>query len=327
LIGGAVRDSSTDGIQIGGLPLERTADGPTLVDQPRPDDAALGYEAAVIVISHPENRRLGARFRLTPGATLKIGRAADADVGLPEVPSLSRHHGRLRFHHGRVTLEDLGSRNGTYVNDRAVEGSVELKSGDRFQLGNVHFKFLHERDVEHAYYEAIYEMVARDGLTGIFNRRKLYEEGTRELARAQRHGRALSVVLLDLDHFKLVNDQHGHLVGDAALKQVTARLGPLVRTEEIFARIGGEEFVVLCPETDVERATVLAEKLRGLCASSPFDCGGIAVPLTCSVGVAGLTPAMTGLEDLLRAADRALYRAKNDGRDRVRIAGEVEDAP
>ncbi|HLF56427.1 MAG TPA: GGDEF domain-containing protein [Thermoanaerobaculia bacterium] len=319
-----MRDSSTDGIQIGGLPTELTIDGPTLVDQARPDEAAVGYEAAVILISHPENRRLGARFRLAPGSTLEIGRAANADISLPEAPSLSRHHVRVRLANGQVTLEDLGSRNGTFINDRAIRGAVELKSGDRFQLGNVHFKFLHEKDVEHAYYEAIYEMVVRDGLTGIFNRRKFFEEGARELARAQRHGRALSFVLLDLDHFKRVNDELGHLAGDSALKQVTQRLLPLVRTEELFARIGGEEFAVLCPETDLERALVLAEKMRRLCGSESYDCGGAEVSITCSIGVAELAPEMSRLEDLLRAADRALYVAKNEGRDRVRAAARVE---
>jgi len=174
-----VKDTSTDSLQNGGQPAtERTFDGPTLVDIGRVE-AATGFEAAVILIAHPENRRLGARFRVTPGALLEIGRSSTAAISLPEVPSLSRTHARLRFAGGRVSIEDLGSRNGTFVNDRSVRGNVELKSGDRFQLGAVHFKFLHERDVEHAYYEAIYEMVARDGLTGVFNRRKFFEEATR----------------------------------------------------------------------------------------------------------------------------------------------------
>jgi diguanylate cyclase (GGDEF)-like protein len=224
----------------------------------------------------------------------------------------------VRLAQGRVTLEDLGSRNGTYLNDRALQGPVELRSGDRFQLGNVHFKFLHERDVEHAYYEAIYEMVVRDGLTGIYNRRKFFEEGAREFARAQRHSRPLALLLLDLDHFKRVNDDLGHLAGDTTLKQLAARLQPLVRTEELFARIGGEEFAVLCPETDIERAGILAEKLRRLAGGTPFDAGGVLVPITVSIGVAVALPGMSRLEDLLRAADRALYTAKNEGRDRVR---------
>lgn len=316
-----MKDTSTDSIQIGGIPkVDRTQDGPTLVDVATVHPAAV-YEAAVILIAHPENRRLGARYRITPGAPIEVGRSPHAAISLPEVPSLSRNHARLRFDKGRVLLEDLGSRNGTFVNDRAVRGAAELRSGDRFQAGAVHFKFLHERDVEHAYYEAIYEMVARDGLTGVFNRRKFFEEGSREFARAQRYGRPLSVLLLDIDHFKGVNDQHGHLGGDAVLKQFAARLQPLVRTEELFARLGGEEFGVLCPETDAERAAVLAEKLGELCRGESFDCNGVPVAVTVSCGVAGVQPAMSRFEDLLRVADEALYQAKRDGRDRVVVAG------
>jgi two-component system cell cycle response regulator len=316
-----VKDTSTDSIQIGGIPrVERTQDGPTLVDvQTVP--AGATYEAAVILIAHPENRRLGARYRLTPGSSIEVGRSPHAAISLPEVPSLSRNHARLRFADGRVLLEDLGSRNGTFVNDRALRGGAELRSGDRFQVGAVHFKFLHERDVEHAYYEAIYEMVARDGLTGIFNRRKFFDEGSREFARAQRYGRPLGVVLLDIDFFKRVNDQHGHLGGDAVLKQFACRLQPLVRTEELFARLGGEEFAVLCPETDAQRAAVLAEKLGELCRGEAFDCNGVPVTVTLSGGVAEAQPAMSRFEDLIRLADEALYQAKRQGRDRVVVAG------
>lgn len=316
-----MKDTSTDSIQIGGLPqVERTLDGPTLVDIGAAPASAV-YEAAVILIAHPENRRLGARFRVVPGAAIEVGRSPHAAISLPEVPSLSRDHARLRFDQGRVLLEDLGSRNGTFVNDRAVRGAAELHSGDRFQVGAVHFKFLHERDVEHAYYEAIYEMVARDGLTGVYNRRKFFEEATREFARSQRYRRPLSLVLLDIDYFKRVNDQYGHLGGDAALKQLAARLQPLVRTEELFARLGGEEFGVLCPETDARRAAVLAEKLRALSAGEAFDCNGVPVKVTLSCGVAEIQPQMSRFEDLIRLADEALYQAKHQGRDRVVVIG------
>ena len=311
-------ESSTDGIQIGTPSgVSRTSDQATVIDSARPGVAAAGFEAAVILIAHPENRRLGTRFRVTPGAVLEIGRSQDAQISIPEVPSLSRTHARLRFTEGRVSLEDLGSRNGTFVNDRATRGALELRSGDRFQVGAVHFKFLHERDVEHAYYEAIHEMVVRDGLTGVHNRRKFVEEATREVGRAARHGRPLSLILVDIDHFKAVNDTHGHLAGDAALKQLATRFSNQVRAEEVFARIGGEEFAILCPETDLAGAAALAEKLRAACAAEPFDCAGLAIDATCSFGVAQLESETSKLEDLMRAADRALYRAKSEGRNRV----------
>jgi diguanylate cyclase (GGDEF)-like protein len=314
------RDPSTDGLSGTQVGRARISTGQaTIADWSQSAAPETFYDAAVILIAHPENRRLGNRFTLPPGGTLEIGRAPSAGVSLPEVPSLSRSHARLRYAGGKVSIEDLGSRNGTYVNDRPVRGVVELHSGDRFQVGSVHFKFLHERDVEHAYHEAIYQMVMRDGLTEIFNQRKFQEEGERETARALRHARPLTLVLFDIDHFKSVNDSYGHLCGDAVLKQMAARVNELLRPEQIFARIGGEEFAVLCPETDLDGATVLAGKLRELFEAAPFECGTATVGITCSFGVAGVGPEMRRLDDLIEATDRALYRAKNAGRNRVEI--------
>lgn len=317
------RDPSTDSLTLrdvitgphGTDPMLTLSEGAAL-----PAGAGVGLEAAVILIAHPDGKRLGTRFRLAPGGVLDIGRAPNAQVSLPEVPSLSRSHARLRFVGHRVSLEDLGSRNGTYVNDRQVhQGPVELRSGDRFQVGSVHFKFLHERDVEHAYHEAIYQMVMRDGLTEVYNQRKFVEEAAREFARAQRHGRPLALIALDIDHFKQVNDTHGHLCGDAVLKQLASRVAALLRPEQIFARLGGEEFGILCPETGLEGATALAEKLRELFENEPFAAAATQFTVTCSFGVAELSADMHALEDLQAAADRALYRAKGDGRNRVAV--------
>ncbi len=113
----------------------------------------------------------------------------------------------------------------------------------------VHFKFLHEQDVESAYHLAIYELVAKDGLTEIFNKRKFEEELQRELARAARHQRPLSLIIFDLDEFKTINDTYGHLCGDFVLKQVASLARELVRPEQVLARVGGDEFVILAPET------------------------------------------------------------------------------
>jgi diguanylate cyclase (GGDEF)-like protein len=313
------RDPSTDGLSATKVGQLRRPTAQLSARDLGQSVAESFYEAAVIVIAHPEDRRLGNRFALAPGATLEIGRSPAAQISLPEVPSLSRSHARLRYSGGHVTIEDLGSRNGTYVNDLPVEAATDLRSGDRFQVGSVHFKFLHDRDVEHAYHEAIYQMVMRDGLTEIFNQRKFLEEGERELARALRHDRPLTLILFDLDHFKDVNDTYGHLCGDAVLKQAAARVNGLLRPEQIFARIGGEEFAVLCPEIALDGARTLAEKLRALLSGRPFDWGVGAVAVTCSFGVAAADAGMEHLRDLVAVADRALYRAKAAGRDRVEI--------
>jgi len=286
------------------------------------DATAAESEADIILIAHPDNQRLGSRFRLSPGATLEIGRSASVRISLPEVMSLSRKHARLRYAGSTVTVEDLGSTNGTYVNGQPIHGRTVLRSGDRFQTAAVHFKFLHEQDVENAYHLAIYELVSRDGLTEVYNKRKYEEEAQRELARAMRHNRPLSLIIFDLDEFKQINDTYGHLCGDFVLKQVASLARDLVRPEQILARVGGDEFVILAPETTAEGAETLASKLRDRVVGLDHRYGDLKIALTCSFGVAELAEGMTSPQDLYHAADSALLMAKRGGRNRVAVGGE-----
>jgi diguanylate cyclase (GGDEF)-like protein len=282
----------------------------------------IQLEADVILIAHPENQRLGSRFRLSPGTTLEVGRSAAVGISLPEVMSISRKHARLRYQGRVVTVEDLGSTNGTYINGQPVHGKVALHSGDRFQTAAVHFKFLHEQDVENAYHLAIYELVAKDGLTEIYNKRKYEEEVQREFDRAKRHQRPLSLIIFDLDEFKGINDTYGHLCGDFILKQVATLAKDLTRTEQTLARVGGDEFVILSPETDAEGARTLACKLADRIAAFEHQYGDVKVTASCSFGVSELTPDMKSHQALYQAADRALLRGKREGRRRVTLAGE-----
>jgi two-component system, cell cycle response regulator len=317
------KEASTDSIVLGTLGDSGRTQSYQAIEPKeqlrRPFVEAAPAEANVILIAHPDNKLLGTRFRISVGSSLEIGRAPSAEISLPDVLSISRNHARLHFVGGDVELEDLHSTNGTAVNDRPIRGRVVLRSGDRFQVGAVHFKFLHERDPEHAYHEAIYQLVMRDGLTEIFNRRKYEEEVQRELARAQRHGRPLALILFDIDNFKQVNDNYGHLSGDFVLKTLAALARELVRPEQTFARVGGEEFVILSPETDALGGRQLAERLRERFAGHEFLYGSVQVPITCSFGVAEAAATVMTPEALYNAADRALYAAKTAGRNRVQV--------
>jgi diguanylate cyclase (GGDEF)-like protein len=159
-----------------------------------------------------------------------------------------------------------------------------------------------------------------DYLTGLANRRTLAEVGGSRYQTARQAGDGLAVALIDIDHFKSINDRYGHDIGDCALKHVAARLEAACRGKELPARQGGEEFVVLFDRVNAEQAYTAAERLRRAVESEPFAEGGLLLPITVSVGVAALREGDGRFDDLLRRADEALYAAKAGGRNRVELA-------
>jgi diguanylate cyclase (GGDEF)-like protein/PAS domain S-box-containing protein len=168
--------------------------------------------------------------------------------------------------------------------------------------------------------EELEHLATHDTLTGLLNRGELERLLLRERQRAERYGHPLAVLMLDIDHFKAVNDTYGHRTGDAVLKAFAARLAEHARSADVVARYGGEEFVLLLPETSVPAATAMAERLRASLNEAPIEVAGIHGAITASIGVAGYPAHGTTEEQLLRAADEAMYTAKKDGRNRVHTA-------
>jgi two-component system cell cycle response regulator len=273
-----------------------------------------GRESCLVHI-YPTGPGMGTRYPLGD-VPLVIGRGSEADIRIND-HSVSRRHARIQPGADGYYALDLQSTNGTFVND-APAPMARLKDGDYLRVGNCIYRFLTGGNVEAEYHEEIYRLTIIDGLTEIHNKRYLLEFLDRELARSERYGRPLAVLLFDIDHFKGVNDRMGHLGGDVMLRELAARVRGGIRKEELFARYGGEEFAVVLPETAREGAIPIAERIRGLVEAQPFVYEGHDHRLTISVGVAttggetGLTPA-----ELLRRADERLYQAKRDGRNRV----------
>jgi diguanylate cyclase (GGDEF)-like protein len=233
--------------------------------------------------------------------------------------SVSRRHCEIWRDGERYRLRDLGATNRTCVNEQPVEEAV-LADGDHVTVGETILKFISHSSVEASYHEEVYQLATLDALTELCNRRHFVDVVDREIARALRHARPLSLCIIDVDLFKPVNDRFGHAAGDGVLRQLAAIVRRFVRDEDVAARIGGEEFAVLLPEADAEAARAFAERLREAVATTPFDIAGQPHRLTISIGIAMAGPGRGDRPALMKAADAALYRAKEDGRDRVRIA-------
>ena len=276
---------------------------------------ATGGEAqACLVLIYPPGAMMGRKFEL--GKDVIIGRGSDCDIQIDR-DSVSRRHARIQREErtGGWRVEDLGSTNGTYVGSEPVKERI-LRDSDLLKIGSTIFKFLSGGSVEQGYYEEIYRMTIIDGLTEAYNKRYFLEYLDRELARCGRYGRPLSLVMFDIDHFKRINDEHGHLTGDYVLKELARRVRGEVRKDEVFARYGGEEFVVVLPEAGHEAAMQFAERIRQLISAKPFRFEDDVLPVRVSLGVASTSSAVDA-QSFIKQADENLYHAKRGGRDRV----------
>jgi len=251
------------------------------------------------------------------GPRYGLGRHPDNQACIDD-DGISRYHARITVEADKYWVEDLGSSNGTYINGRRVT-SCELNNGDTLNLGpRVSFRFSSATAHEERVLKQLYESSVRDPLTGAFNRHYFSSQLSSEVAYAARHETPLSVILLDIDFFKKVNDTQGHLGGDAALVHLTNVFAKGLRTEDLLSRYGGEEFVILLRGTPVERAFAVADRLRVSLETQPVVHGDASFRVTASFGCASLTCCAAALpEVLLETADRRLYRAKDTGRNRV----------
>lgn len=247
---------------------------------------------------------------------LIVGRDSNADLVLPD-NSVSRKHAVIRRTADGFEIEDFGSTNGTFVGGRQIS-TAQLTPGDTIRFGSFLFKFLSAGSVETQYHETVYSALTRDALTGTMNKRYLLESLNRSIATAVRRQQPVTVVMLDIDHFKGVNDTYGHLVGDEVLREFGGRVGEACREDDLLARYGGEEFCLLLSATDADEAREVAERCRLAVCGQPFDTAAGPLDISASFGFAVLDPAHseTGLE-LIHRADEKLYEAKRGGRNQV----------
>jgi two-component system, cell cycle response regulator len=298
----------TDDYREGGTLILARPLGPTDDKKPPAGDACL-------VNLHPPGPDIGKRVPLL-NPQYVVGRDSEAQFVVSR-SSVSRQHARLYSdEEGAWWVEDLSSTNGTFVNESRVK-TQRLSDSDQVRFGDAIYKFLSGSNIESAYHEAIHNMAIQDGMTGIHNKRYFLEFLEREIARCARYRRPLSLLMFDIDHFKQINDKHGHLTGDYVLRELSRRLLGRVRREELLARYGGEEFAAVLPETDITGARTFGEQVRRLVGDQPFEYEGDTFPVTVSVGVACVEGEDVDVTQFIKIADDNLYKAKREGRDRV----------
>ncbi len=274
-------------------------------------------QAALLVLQGSESD-IGTHVILDKAVTL--GR--DPKVELPlQDDGISRRHCRVRPDGAHYLLEDLESTNGTLVNGQLVQEATRLRAGDRIYLGGCVVKFTDSDAIEVGFHAHMDELVGKDDLTGLVAKRRFDAAYVRAFDEARSTKTPLTVMFLDLDGLKLINDAHGHPVGAYTISEVGRLIGKVVAplvNGGAACRFGGDEFAAFLPNLDKSRGRLVAEEIRRSIATHRFEKDGVVVKPTISVGVAAFPSDGKTPEVLLRKADEALYRAKKTGRDRVK---------
>ncbi len=255
-----------------------------------------------------------------------IGRDPKCDLMLRD-DGISRHHAEVtRSGPDYIVIRDLNSTNGTFVDGKKIS-EAKLRDGEKVLLGRrTVLKFVLQDELEESYQRQMYESSTRDGLTGAYNRKYFNEKIVADLSFARRHQVPFTLLLLDIDFFKKVNDTFGHRTGDKVLISVTDSISNTIRTEDILSRYGGEEFAVIAQGTGAKGGYALGGRIRQAVAETPViaeDGSNRVVQVTVSIGLSTVLPGVaTEPETVVSAADKNLYEAKETGRNRV-IASQI----
>ena len=247
-----------------------------------------------------------------------LGRSDAADLVISDT-SISRKHAMVVLRADGFYLSDLESTNGTQLNRKDVTTACLLQEGDKVAVGNVVFKFSYQDEDDTLYHKMLRNMAVKDGLTRIYNKRFFDEAVVKEFDYNRRNKTGLSLVMFDIDNFKQVNDTWGHPAGDSILRQLAELIEHEARGYDVFARVGGEEFVFLMRSASRDSAPALAERIRRVTADEIFKYESLELRITVSLGVSHCSGGdeFASAEAFIAAADEKLYQAKGAGRNRV----------
>ncbi|MBI3995963.1 MAG: GGDEF domain-containing protein [Nitrospirae bacterium] len=290
---------------------EETTTGSIRLSRRRMDRVNHQLACLVIVVGP----MIGEKFPLSK-ERMMIGRQREAEIFIDDTSISRRHAEVVQKTDGAVILHDLGSKNGTLCNDEKIREKA-LKDGDLIRVGDAILKYVGPNSLEHLYLDEMSERASQDGLTGLFNKQAFQAYLARNLSRCKDLREPLSVGMADLDWFKKINDGWGHPAGDYVLREFAGLVKNAVRPADLLARYGGEEFGLILPHTNLAEARIVGERLRGRVEDHAFVFDGQRLPVTVSIGLAERLDGDEEADALIARADKALYQAKRDGRNRT----------
>ncbi len=257
---------------------------------------------------------------------LTMGRDLTCEIVLLDTKS-SRRHAKVSYKNfddagatPKVEVTDLGSTNGTFVNGEQIK-THELRDRDKIFIGSTVIGFFVRDESTLKAEQKLIELASTDQLTELRNRASFDLEIEKEFDRARRYERPMSLIMFDLDHFKVVNDTYGHQAGDQVLREIGKLVTKNARANDIAARYGGEEFAIILPETNLENAVVIAQRLRRAIMEHTFNAHAKGITVTASIGVTSVDKESPSSDDMIHLADQALYAAKRGGRNQVWTCG------
>lgn len=248
-----------------------------------------------------------------------IGRNKNNDISIND-EKISKIHCEINVisNHQieQIVIVDLNSTNGTYVNGESIN-QKSMKSGDKIEIGDTVLRLSYDDDIEREYHTKLFDFAAKDSLTELYNKRYIINELENQIKIAKRNKRVFSLVIFDIDNFKNVNDVHGHLAGDEILKKIASILKDTLREQDISGRIGGEEFLTILPETTVDGAFILANRVRKRVEEFELIFHKSKIKITISAGISQFELHSSDITNLFKMADNALYKAKKSGKNKV----------
>ena len=255
-----------------------------------------------------------------------IGRDKSCQIFLKD-DKISKRHCEIQIVRNpeleQILIKDLDSTNGTYVNGERVSQTV-LKSGDKLAIGDTVLRLNYNDEIEEEYYTKLFNFAATDSLTGLYNRRYVINELENQGKIAKRNSRQFCIIILDIDDFKQINDKYTHLAGDEYLKAFSNVITQCLREQDICGRIGGEEFMIILPETSQEGGLKLANRVRERVSKTEVIYQGHSISTTLSAGISQFGLHSFDRKVLFKLADLALQEAKNTGKNRILSADVID---